>query len=215
MDDSVKEEIPEEMVAAQVVNHGSQLEMKIVPVVRPKKGQVLVRVEVCGVCHTDLHVQAGDWSGARCSLPRTLGHEVVGRIVEIGELPANCEQQSLSIGDRVCVPWMHWACGECEFCLQGWETVCLQQLRTGFSVDGGFAQYCLANATFVVPVPPKLSPEQAAPISCAGVTVYKALKMTGLRPNQYIAIVGALGGLGHLAIQYAKAMKLTVIAIGM
>lgn len=200
-------QIPKTMRAAQVVAHREPLKIHEVPVPQPKYGEVLIKLEVTGVCHTDLHVLEGDWE-VKCPLPMTPGHEGVGEVVGLGEGVTN-----LKIGDRVCIPWLHKSCGACAYCWGGWETVCENQERTGFTAHGSFAEYCVAHSEFVGRVPAKLSSEQAAPITCAGITVYKGLKVSEVKPGQYVSIVGAAGGLGHVAIQYAKAMGMKVIGI--
>ncbi|TQF71734.1 alcohol dehydrogenase AdhP [Pseudoalteromonas luteoviolacea] len=171
-----------------------------------KPGTILVKVAACGVCHTDLHACHGDWP-VKPKLPLIPGHEGVGTIVAKGD-----DVNHLALGDKVGIPWLHSACGHCEHCLQGNENLCPNQQNSGYSVDGGYAEYCLANADYVVKIPSNLSFVDAAPLFCAGVTTYKALKVSEAKPGQWVAIVGA-GGLGHLAIQYAKAMGLNVIAV--
>ncbi|KZN37654.1 alcohol dehydrogenase AdhP [Pseudoalteromonas luteoviolacea] len=171
-----------------------------------KPGTILVKVAACGVCHTDLHACHGDWP-VKPNLPLIPGHEGVGTIVAKGD-----DVNHLALGDKVGIPWLHSACGHCEHCLQGNENLCPNQQNSGYSVDGGYAEYCLANADYVVKIPNNLSFVDAAPLFCAGVTTYKALKVSEAKPGQWVAIVGA-GGLGHLAIQYAKAMGLNVIAV--
>ena len=175
---------------------------------KPQVGakDVLVKVHACGVCHTDLHACHGDWP-VKPTLPLVPGHEGVGEIVEIG-----AEIHHLKLGDRVGIPWLYSACGQCDYCLEGRETLCLEQQNAGYSIDGSFAEYCLANGEYVVKVPDGLSSVDAAPLFCAGVTTYKALKVSEVKPGQWMAIVG-VGGLGHLAIQYAVAMGMKVIAV--
>jgi len=160
-----------------------------------------------GVCHTDLHVRDGDW-WAKSKLPVIPGHEGAGVVVKVGAGVTN-----LKVGDRVGSAWLHTACGFCEHCLSGWETVCLQTSPTGFASDGCFAEYTVAQANYVSKIPDKLSFEQASPILCAGVTTYKGLKETEVKPGQWVAIVGASGGLGHVAMQYAKIMGMKVLAV--
>jgi len=195
------------MLAAQVTQHGKPLEINSIPTPQASVGQVLVKIELSGVCHTDVHVQEGDWK-VKCPLPMTPGHEGVGTVVQLGSGVINWK-----IGDRVCVPWLHGCCGQCEHCWAGWETVCGEQTRTGFSAPGTFAEYCLADASFIVRVPERLPSAQAAIVSCAGLTVYKGLKVSGVRPSQWVVIVGGAGGLGHLAIQYAKVMGMKTIGV--
>jgi propanol-preferring alcohol dehydrogenase len=176
------------------------------PVPRPGSGQILVRIVASGVCHTDLHAAEGDWP-VKPKLPFIPGHEGVGYVAAVGADVTNLKE-----GDRVGVPWLHSACGLCEYCLTGWETLCEQQQNTGYSVDGGFADYVLAPAAYVGRLPDKLGFVEAAPILCAGVTTYKGLKETDTKPGDWVVIVG-VGGLGHMAVQYAKAMGLHVAAV--
>jgi propanol-preferring alcohol dehydrogenase len=194
-------------VKAAVVNEFKQkLEIKEVPVPEIGYGEVLVKIKACGVCHTDLHAAHGDWP-VKPKLPLIPGHEGVGTVVKVGD-----GVTSLKVGDRVGIPWLYSACGECEYCLTGWETLCKKQLNAGYSVDGGYAEYCKAPAAYVAKIPDSLTFEEAAPIFCAGVTTYKALKVTNAKPGEWVAIYG-IGGLGHVALQYAKAMGLNVIAV--
>ncbi|MFT9848159.1 alcohol dehydrogenase AdhP [Aneurinibacillus sp. REN35] len=194
------------MKAAIVNDFKESLEVKDVSKPVPGPGQVLVHIQACGVCHTDLHAAHGDWP-VKPKLPLIPGHEGVGVVEEIG---ANVTH--LQIGDRVGIPWLHSACGHCDYCLTGRETLCLQQQNTGYSVDGGYAEYCLAAADYVVKIPDNLGFIEAAPLFCAGVTTYKALKVSEAKPGDWVAIFG-IGGLGHLAVQYAKAMGLHVVAV--
>lgn len=174
----------------------------------PKVGphDVLVKIKACGVCHTDLHAAHGDWP-VKPTLPLIPGHEGVGEVIEIGENISH-----LQIGDRVGVPWLYSACGQCEYCLSGRETLCHNQQNAGYSVNGGYAEYCLADARYVVKIPDNLNYVEAAPIFCAGVTTYKALKVGEAKPGDWVAVYG-VGGLGHVAVQYAKAMGYKVIAV--
>ena len=159
---------------AAVVNEFKQdLEVKDVSKPKPGPGEALVKIEACGVCHTDLHAAHGDWP-VKPKLPLIPGHEGVGVVEEVGE-----GVTSLKVGDRVGIPWLYSACGECEYCLQGQETLCPNQENGGYSVDGGYAEYCLAAADYVAKIPDALSSVEAAPILCAGVTTYKALKVSG------------------------------------
>ena len=167
---------------------------------------VLVKVEACGVCHTDLHAVDGDWP-VKPQLPFIPGHEGVGVVVECGK-----GVTAVTAGDRVGVPWLYSACGHCKYCLSGWETLCQQQVNAGYSVNGSFAEYVLADPNYVGHIPDDLDSAAVAPILCAGVTVYKGLKETDTKPGDTVVISG-IGGLGHLAVQYAKAMGLTVIAV--
>ncbi len=194
------------MRAAVVTRFRAPLELREVPVPSPAHGEVVVRVRACGVCHTDLHAIHGDWPD-KPQLPRIPGHEAVGEVVELG-----LGIEDLAVGDRVGVPWLHWACGRCEQCRSGWETLCPNQRRSGYDVDGGFAEYVLARARFVTRIPSGISDEQAAPLMCAGLTVYKGLMVADADPGDWVVISG-IGGLGHLAVQYAKAMGYQVVAV--
>jgi propanol-preferring alcohol dehydrogenase len=194
------------MKAAVVTAFGAPLAIREVPVPQVSAGQVLVRVMASGVCHTDLHAASGDWP-VKPTLPFIPGHEGVGVVAQVGPGVSHLKE-----GDRVGVPWLHSACGRCEHCSGGWETLCESQSNTGYSVDGGFAEYVLADAGYVGMIPRGLEFGAAAPVLCAGVTVYKGLKETEARPGQWVAISG-IGGLGHMAVQYAKAMGLRVVAV--
>ncbi|MFC7441775.1 alcohol dehydrogenase AdhP [Laceyella putida] len=194
------------MKAAVVNQFHQSLEIKEVPIPELGYGEILVKIKACGVCHTDLHAANGDWP-VKPKLPLIPGHEGVGVVEKVGE-----GVTSIKVGDRVGIPWLYSACGECEYCLTGWETLCKNQLNAGYSVDGGYAEYCKAPAAYVAKIPDNLSFEEAAPIFCAGVTTYKALKVTDAKPGDWVAIYG-IGGLGHVALQYAKAMGFNVIAV--
>lgn len=194
------------MGAAVAMAFGRPLVLSDVPVPVPGAGQVLVKVAACGVCHTDIHAVDGDWP-VKPKLPFIPGHEVVGHVAALGE-GVTC----LKEGDSVGVAWLHDACGACEYCGTGWETLCSHQHNTGYNVDGGFAEYVIADAAYTAKLPAGLGLVQAAPILCAGVTTYKGIKETDTKPGDWLAISG-VGGLGHVAIQYAKAMGLHVVAI--
>ncbi len=194
------------MKAAVVHSFGQPLRIEDVPVPEPGPGQVLVKIEASGVCHTDLHAATGDWP-VKPKLPFIPGHEGVGVVSALG--PGVTEVRE---GDRVAIPWLHSACGHCDCCLTGWEAICPGAQYSGYTVNGGFARYALAEAAYATLIPPGLDPALAAPILCAGLTTYKGLKETEARPGEWVAISG-IGGLGHLAIQYAKAMGLHVAAI--
>ena len=194
------------MKAAVVAAFGKPLEIREVPVPTPGPGQLLVKIAACGVCHTDLHAAEGDWP-VKPQPPFIPGHEGVGHVVAVGAGVTHIKE-----GDRVGIPWLHSACGHCEHCLGGWETLCHAQSNTGYSVNGGFAEYALAEAEYVGHLPASVGFVEIAPILCAGVTVYKGLKMTDTRPGQWVAISG-IGGLGHMAVQYARAMGLNVAAV--
>ena len=194
------------MRAAVVPGFGQPLVIEDRPVPEPGPGQVVVRMEASGLCHTDIHAANGDWP-VTPTVPFIPGHEGVGIVTAVGE-----GVTSPRPGQRVAVPWLGYACGTCQFCLTGWETLCLSQQNTGYSVDGCYAEYFLAEAAFATPVPAGLDPREAAPLTCAGVTTYKAVKVGNVRPGNLVAISG-IGGLGHLALQYAKIFGGTVAAI--
>jgi alcohol dehydrogenase, propanol-preferring len=196
----------EMMTAAVVRSFGAPLHIEQVPIPTPGPGQILVRLAASGVCHTDLHAARGDWP-VKPRLPLIPGHEGVGYVVALGQ-----GVRDLKEGDRVGVPWLHSACGNCKHCLGGWETLCETQQNTGYSINGSFGEYVVADAGYVGHLPPNLDFIDAAPILCAGVTVYKGLKMTDTQPDDWVVISG-IGGLGHLAVQYARAMALNVIAV--
>lgn len=176
---------------------------------QPEAGEVLIQVQACGVCHSDVHVADGDWSqfAKLVKAPLILGHEIAGVVVEKG-----AGVQDLQVGDRVGVPWIHWSCGECEFCREGTENLCRQQKITGVTVDGGYAEFVKAPASHALNIPDGLSSAQAAPLFCAGVTVYRALKRAGILPGQRLAVFG-IGGLGHLAVQFGKALGAEIFAV--
>ena len=194
------------MQAAVVEQFGKPLQLRELAIPSPAAGQILVKTEACGVCHTDLHAMHGDWP-LKPTLPFIPGHEGIGRVVAVG-----AGVKIVKEGDRVGVPWLYSACGHCEYCLAGWETVCDEAQFGGYTKNGGFADYLLADPNYVAHIPANLAPKNAAPIICAGITTYKGIKETATRPGQWIAISGA-GGLGHLAIQYAKVMGLQICAV--
>ena len=194
------------MKAAVVHLFGKPLVIEDVPVPVPGRGELLVKVIACGVCHTDLHAADGDWP-VKPSPPFIPGHEVAGIVAAVGPDVVDFKE-----GDPVGVAWLHDACLRCEYCETGWETLCEHQHDTGYSVDGGFAEYVIAAAPFVARLPVGVDFHQMAPILCAGVTTYKGLKETEARPGEWVAISG-IGGLGHVAVQYAKAMGLNVVAL--
>tara|TARA_R100000322_G_scaffold151666_1_gene109131 strand:+ start:4014 stop:5048 length:1035 start_codon:yes stop_codon:yes gene_type:complete len=194
------------MKAAVVREFGKPLVMEEVAVPRPGAGQILVKIAATGVCHTDLHAAEGDWP-VKPNPPFIPGHEGVGHVVAVGAGVKHVKE-----GDRVGVPWLYDACGHCTHCLGGWETLCEEQHNTGYSVNGSFAEYVLADPNYVGHLPGNVSFVDIAPILCAGVTVYKGLKVTDTKPGDWVVISG-IGGLGHLAVQYAKAMGLNVVAV--
>jgi propanol-preferring alcohol dehydrogenase len=194
------------MQAAVVRAFGEPLVIDERDVPEPGEGQVQVKIAASGVCHTDIHAADGDWP-VKPALPFIPGHEGAGTVAAVGRGVTRVKE-----GDRVGVPWLHSACGVCEFCLAGWETLCPYQQNTGYSVDGGYAEYSIAPAAFAAPIPDALGFIDAAPILCAGVTTYKALKETDTKPGDWVVVSG-IGGLGHVAVQYAKAMGLHVAAV--
>jgi alcohol dehydrogenase, propanol-preferring len=194
------------MKAAVVREFGKPLAIEEVPVPQPNENQILVRIAATGICHTDLHAAHGDWP-VKPKPPFIPGHEGVGTVVGIGRAV-----RSVKEGDRVGIPWLHTACGYCSYCRTGWETLCGSQLNSGYSVNGSFAEYALADPTYIGRLPGGLEWGPAAPILCAGVTVYKALKETEVKPGEWVVISG-IGGLGHMAVQYAKAMGMHVAAV--
>jgi propanol-preferring alcohol dehydrogenase len=198
--------MPNKMRAAVVESFGAPLVLREFEIPTPKAGQILVKTEACGVCHTDLHAMRGDWP-LKPTLPFVPGHEGIGIVAGVGAGVTIVKE-----GDRVGVPWLYSACGHCEHCLAGWETVCGEAEFGGYTKNGGFSEYMLADPNYVAHVPAALAAQAAAPIICAGVTTYKGIKETGAKPGEWIAISGA-GGLGHLAIQYAKVMGLHVCAV--
>lgn len=194
------------MKAAVVQEFGDPLLIEELNVPEPRVGQVLVKIEATGVCHTDLHAADGDWP-VKPAPPFIPGHEGAGVVAALG-----AGVKHLKEGDRVGIAWLGTACGHCEFCLSGWETLCLQQKNSGYSINGSFAEYAVADANYLGRLPKNLSFIEAGPILCAGVTTYKGLKETEARPGEWVVISGA-GGLGHVAVQYAKAMGLHVAAV--
>ncbi len=194
------------MRAAVVHDFGKPLSLDERPVPVPGPGQVLVRLETSGLCHTDIHAAHGDWP-VKPAPPFVPGHEGVGIVERLGP-----DVTVLSEGDRVAIPWLGWACGTCEHCLSGWETLCPNQLNTGYSIDGCYADYAVASAAFAGRVPAGVDPLDAAPLACAGVTTYKAVKVAGVRPTDLVVVFG-VGGLGHLAVQYAAIAGGTVVAV--
>ncbi|HEY5267070.1 MAG TPA: alcohol dehydrogenase AdhP [Acidimicrobiales bacterium] len=194
------------MKAAVVHSFDRPLVIEDVPIPEPLHGQVVVKVETSGLCHTDLHAAHGDWP-VKPATPFIPGHEGVGIVTRVGEGVTRIKE-----GDRVAVPWLGWACGACEACASGWETLCPNAKFTGYSVNGSFADYVVGEAAFVGLVPKSVDPLDAAPLTCAGVTTYKAVKVSGARSSDLVAIYG-VGGLGHLAVQYAKIAGASVAAV--
>jgi len=194
------------MRAAVVRTFAQPLEIAELPIPEPGPNQILLRAEACGVCHTDCHAADGDWP-IKPSLPFVPGHEGAGTVIAVGS-----GVRAFRPGDRAGFGWLHSACGECDWCVSGHESLCPNAVYGGYTINGCFADYFIADARYAPHIPASLSSIAAAPLLCAGVTTYKGLKETGARPGQWVAIVG-IGGLGHLAIQYAKAMGLHVVAV--
>jgi alcohol dehydrogenase, propanol-preferring len=194
------------MKCAVVPAFGEPLVIEDRPVPEPGRGQVVIRMEASGLCHTDIHAAHGDWP-VKPVPPFVPGHEGVGIVHQAGPGVTAVEP-----GQRVAVPWLGYACGTCRYCLTGWETLCPGQRNTGYAVDGGYAEYFLADAAFAAAVPDGMDPREAAPLTCAGVTTFKAVKVGNVRPGDLVAVSG-VGGLGHLAVQYAKIFGGMVAAI--
>lgn len=194
------------MTAAVVETFGAELSVREHELPEPGEGQALVRLLASGVCHTDLHAAEGDWP-IKPTPPFIPGHEGVGVVEKVGPGVTDVE-----VGQTVGNAWLWSACGSCEHCRTGWETLCEEQVNGGYAVDGSFGQYMLVDARFAAAIPEGADPYEVAPVLCAGVTVYKGLKMTGVRPGQWVVVSG-IGGLGHLAVQYAVAMGMRVIAV--
>jgi propanol-preferring alcohol dehydrogenase len=194
------------MQAAVVEQFGKPLVIKELDIPEPGPGQILVKTEACGVCHTDLHAANGDWP-LKPALPFTPGHEGIGIVTALG-----AGVTAVKEGDRVGVPWLYSACGHCEFCLAAREPVCAEAQFGGYTKNGGFAEYIVADPSYVAHIPAGLAAREAAPLICAGITSYKGIKETQARPGEWVVVSG-VGGLGHLGIQYAKAMGLHVCAV--
>jgi alcohol dehydrogenase, propanol-preferring len=195
------------MKAAVVTSFDRPLCVQDVPVPEPGPEQALVRIETCGLCHTDIHAARGEWP-VKPNLPFIPGHEGVGIVEQLGEGNAH----GIAVGARVALPWLGYSCGDCRHCNSGWETLCKSQVNTGYGMNGGFAEYAVGFARNVVRVPDGVDPADAAPLTCAGVTTYKAVKVSGARSSSVVAVFGA-GGLGHLAIQYARVVGASVVAV--
>ncbi|WP_432492106.1 zinc-dependent alcohol dehydrogenase [Kineococcus auxinigenes] len=185
------------MRAAVVTDFNAPLQVREVPVPTPGPGDVLVRIEASGLCHTDIHAAHGDWP-VKPNPPFVPGHEGIGIVEALGE-----GVTSRRVGERVAIAWLGSACGSCRHCVSGWETLCAQQRNSGYSVDGAFAEHAVLPAAFATPVPEGITPLEAAPLTCAGVTTYKAVKVARVAPAETVAVFG-IGGLGHLALQYAR-----------
>ena len=172
------------------------LSLNDLPTPQPGPGQVRLRVQVCGVCHTDLHTVEGDIHPPH--LPITPGHQVVGVLDGLGQGVEN-----RSLGERVGVPWLYSACGNCDFCRRGQENLCAQARFSGFHHDGGYAEFMLADANYILPLPAEIDDEQAAPLLCAGIIGYRSLRQADLLPGERLGLVG-FGASAHLAIQVAR-----------
>jgi propanol-preferring alcohol dehydrogenase len=194
------------MKAAVVTGFDAPLEVQQRPIPDPGPGEVLVHMETCGLCHTDIHAAHGDWP-VKPTPPFVPGHEGVGTISALG-----AGVTSRRMGQRVAIAWLGHACGRCDQCVSGWETLCEEQSNSGYSIDGAFAEYAVADADYVTPVPDAVSSFDAAPLTCAGVTTYKAIKVAGIEPSERVAIFG-VGGLGHLAVQYARLVGAEVVGV--
>jgi alcohol dehydrogenase, propanol-preferring len=185
------------MKAAVVTNFTAPLQIKDLPIPEPGPGDVLIRIEASGLCHTDIHAAHGDWP-VKPNPPFVPGHEGIGRIQAVGPGVTN-----RAVGDRVAIAWLGYACGDCRYCISGWETLCEQQRNSGYSVNGAFAECAVVPAAFANRVPETVSSRDAAPLTCAGVTTYKAIKVANVAAAENVAVFG-VGGLGHLALQYAR-----------
>lgn len=194
------------MKAAVVPALGAHLEIRDLPVPEPGPGQVAVKIEASGLCHTDIHAARGDWP-VKPKIPLVPGHEGVGTVVAVGE-----GDTPLAVGDRVALPWLGKACGTCRYCITGHETYCTAPAYMGYTVDGSYAEYALGFGSHAVKVPDAVSSFDAAPITCAGVTTYAALKAANPQPADTVSVVG-IGGLGHLGLQYAKAFGSRAVAV--
>jgi propanol-preferring alcohol dehydrogenase len=197
------------MKAAILQEFKKPLVLEEVPRPELEAHEILIQVEACGVCHSDLHLADGDWPqlAAIVKKPLILGHEIAGRVVERG-----AAVRDLQVGDRAGVPWIHWTCGECAFCQEGYENLCPRQKITGVTVDGGFAEFLKAPASHALKVPEGLSSVEVAPLFCAGVTVHRALKQARISSGQRLAVFG-IGGLGHIAVQLARELGTEIIAV--
>ena len=197
------------MKAAILQEFKKPLVLEEVPRPELEAHEILIQVEACGVCHSDLHLADGDWPqlAAIVKKPLILGHEIAGRVVGRG-----AAVRDLQVGDRAGVPWIHWTCGECAFCQEGYENLCLRQKITGVTVDGGFAEFLKAPASHALKIPDGLSSVEVAPLFCAGVTVHRALKQARMSSGERLAVFG-IGGLGHIAVQLARELGAEIIAV--
>ncbi len=194
------------MKAAVVHDFTSPLSIEEVEKPTPGTDQIVVKIETSGLCHTDIHAAHGDWP-VKPNLPFIPGHEGIGIVEMVGP-----GVKAVKEGDRVAIPWLGYACGHCRYCVSGWETLCESQINMGYFMNGAYAEYVLAYGNYVAKVPPNINPIEAAPLACAGVTTYKAVKVSGARSSDLVAVFG-IGGLGHLAMQYAKIAGGSVVAV--
>lgn len=197
------------MKAAILHDFAQPLTLEDVPAPTLDAGELLIKIAASGVCHSDLHIASGEWEMLKraAKFPLILGHEITGTVADIGE-----GVEGFTLGDRVGVPWLHHTCGVCEYCQSGRETLCGKQKITGVMVDGGYAEYAKAQASHTVKLPDALSFEESAPLLCAGVTVYRAIKDVGIKSGETLTVFG-VGGLGHLAVQIGKKLGLVVGAV--
>ncbi len=197
------------MKAAVLHEFGQPLRIEDVPIPVPGPGEVLLKVHACGVCHSDLHLAHADWDQLRrhTRLPLILGHEIAGTVESVGEGVSHFRP-----GDRAGAAWLHWTCEDCEYCRAGRESLCPKQIITGVTVDGGYAEFVKAKASHLIPIPGEISLAEAAPLFCAGLTVYHALNQSAIEAGQSVAVIG-IGGLGHLAVQLARVRAAEVSAI--
>lgn len=199
--------IPQTQKAVVFEKNGGPLEYKDIPVPQPKDSELLINIKYSGVCHTDLHAWKGDWP-LDTKLPLVGGHEGAGVVVAMGK-----NVKGWKIGDYAGVKWLNGSCMNCELCQKGCESNCAEADLSGYTHDGSFQQYATADAVQAAKIPAGTDLAQVAPILCAGITVYKALKTANLAAGQWVCISGAGGGLGSLAIQYAVAMGYRVVGI--
>lgn len=179
------------------------LKLKEVPIPRPEAGEVRIKVNYCGVCRTDLHIVEGELKAP--ALPLIPGHQIVGFVDEVGPGTQDKKEgaRSVKVGDRVGVPWLYDTCGHCEYCRSGRENLCDNMRFTGYSVNGGYAEYVVAPVESLVPIPDSFSDLDAAPLLCAGVIGYRSLRVVGLKPGETLGLFG-FGASAHLAIQVAR-----------
>ena len=194
------------MKAAVVTEFGTPLKIRDVPTPAPGPGELLVKLETSALCHTDIHAAHGDWP-VKPHRPFIPGHEGIGRVETVGAGVVN-----RAVGDRVAVPWLGFACGECDYCIGGREELCPRQHDTGYTRNGAFAEYAVVRSAFALPVPGGISPVEAAPLTCAGLAAYKAVKLARVAPTERVAVFG-IGGVGHLALQYARLAGAFTVAV--